>query len=286
MIRPATCVCFLLACGSGLYLYQAKHGAQMLDKQIERTIHASEALRDQTRLLHAEWTLLNDPSRLQTLADQFLKLKSVAPGQFTNLAELDNRLPAVPPPAPPPAPEPESIEPPAVPLAQAGPPAPAPSLATASTPAPAPLAQLVPRAQAAPAKTASEEPRHQPVPVPAKLALATPPVPAKPSEHRLIPPRPPSPLVAQASAPRLMQTESRPVAATPELRPVPVSLASAAPPRPAPRSAVQPAAALAPVPLAAPTPYGGSLLGMARSAAPPAPQPISVNQWIPTGNNH
>jgi len=68
----------------------------MLDKQIERTIHASEALRDQTRLLHAEWTLLNDPSRLQTLADQFLKLKSVAPGQFTNLAELDNRLPAVP----------------------------------------------------------------------------------------------------------------------------------------------------------------------------------------------
>jgi hypothetical protein len=40
------------------------------------------------------------------------------------------------------------------------------------------------------------------------------------------------------------------------------------------------------VPLAAPTPYGGSLLGMARSAAPPAPQPISVNQWIPTGNNH
>jgi hypothetical protein len=92
MIRPITFICFLLACGSGLYLYQSKHRVQMLDHEIEQTVHATDTLREQTRVLHAEWTLLNDPQRLQALADQFLNLKTVAPGQFTNMAELENRL--------------------------------------------------------------------------------------------------------------------------------------------------------------------------------------------------
>jgi hypothetical protein len=70
MIRPFTCVCFLLACGSGLYLYQAKHRVQMIDREIEKTVHATEVLREQTRVLHAEWTLQNDPQRLQSLAHQ------------------------------------------------------------------------------------------------------------------------------------------------------------------------------------------------------------------------
>ena len=41
MIRPVTCVCFLLACGSGLYLYQSKHRVQVLDREIEKTVHAN-----------------------------------------------------------------------------------------------------------------------------------------------------------------------------------------------------------------------------------------------------
>lgn len=113
MIRPITFICFLLACGSGLYLYQSKHRVQMLDHEIEQTVHATDTLREQTRVLHAEWTLLNDPQRLQALADQFLNLKTVAPGQFTNMAELENRLPPVSAPDPvPPAASP-------VPIAQA-----------------------------------------------------------------------------------------------------------------------------------------------------------------------
>ena len=95
MIRPFTCVCFLLACGSGLYLYQSKHRVQMLDREIEKTVRATDELREQTRVLHAEWTLQNDPQRLQVLADQFLSLKTVTPGQFTSMADLDSRLPAV-----------------------------------------------------------------------------------------------------------------------------------------------------------------------------------------------
>ena len=34
MIRPVTCVCFLLACGSGLYVYQSKHRVQLIDRDI------------------------------------------------------------------------------------------------------------------------------------------------------------------------------------------------------------------------------------------------------------
>ena len=70
MIRPFTCLCFLLACGSGLYLYQSKHRVQLLDRQIEDTVHGTEKLREQIRVMHAEWTLLNDPQRLQTLAER------------------------------------------------------------------------------------------------------------------------------------------------------------------------------------------------------------------------
>lgn len=93
MIRPITCLAVALACGSGLYLYQSKHRVQLLDEQIGQTVKSTEALREQTRMLSAEWTLLNDPERLRLLANQFLTLQTVAPGQFTSLADLDSRLP-------------------------------------------------------------------------------------------------------------------------------------------------------------------------------------------------
>jgi hypothetical protein len=101
MIRPFTCLAFLLACGSGLYLYQSKHRASLLDEQIAQTAKSTDVLREQTRMLSAEWTLLNDPERLRQLANQFLTLQTVSPNQFTSLADLDSRLPApVPPGAP------------------------------------------------------------------------------------------------------------------------------------------------------------------------------------------
>jgi hypothetical protein len=93
MIRPITCLAFLLACGSGLYLYQSKHRVKVIDEEIAQTVHATDALREQTRMLSAEWTLLNDPERLRQLANQYLALQTVSPNQFTSLADLDARLP-------------------------------------------------------------------------------------------------------------------------------------------------------------------------------------------------
>ena len=100
MIRPLTIATCLLACGSGLYLYQSKHEVQLLDRTIERTVHDTAALREQSRLLAAEWTMLNDPERLRQFSDTYLSLKTIAPSQFTSLADLDSRLPAPLPEAP------------------------------------------------------------------------------------------------------------------------------------------------------------------------------------------
>src|SRR5271166_5261165 len=156
MIRPFTCVCFLLACGSGLYLYQAKHRVQMIDREIEKTVHTTAELREQTRVLHAEWTLQSDPQRLQALADQFLSLKTVTPGQFTSMAELDNRLPAVRAPEPPPS----EAQPVPVPVAGTGQPEEPIAVPAPVIPVPPPKPAMV----AAVVVPAPRPPEHKPPP--------------------------------------------------------------------------------------------------------------------------
>src|SRR3954453_18858144 len=108
MIRPITIATFLMACGSGLYLYQSKHEVQLLDRTIERTVRETGTMREQSKLLVAEWTMLNDPQRLRQLSDTYLNLRTIAPTQFTSLADLDNRLSAPQVESPPSAPEPAS----------------------------------------------------------------------------------------------------------------------------------------------------------------------------------
>ena len=94
MIRPFTTLCLVAAFGSGMYLYTEKHRAELLDRHIARVMHETEAARQRTGLLRADWALLNDPTRLQDMADKYLALKPMAPGQFVQLADLANHLPA------------------------------------------------------------------------------------------------------------------------------------------------------------------------------------------------
>jgi hypothetical protein len=249
MIRPFTCVCFLLACGSGLYLYQAKHRVQVIDRAIANAVHATEELREQSRVLRAEWTLQNDPQRLQTLADQFLVLKSVSPSQFTGMANLDGQLPPVPVAAPPPA------EPPAD-----GPPSGAQPVPLAQTPASGPQQPAPPEAQVSrpqqPTSTAEVQVPEPSVPA-ARSAGAAVATAQPPAEHKAPPP----------GAPHTANADPQPARPKPPARPV-VAIAQTHPlaqPRPA-----QPTPASTP----------GSALGMARTAtAPlPKPQPFAVPQ--------
>jgi hypothetical protein len=238
MIRPITIVTFLMASGSGLYLYQSKHEVQLLDRTIERSVHDTTALREQSRLLSAEWTMLNDPDRLRQFSDTYLSLKTINPAQFTSLNDLDSRLPAprieTPEPAPVETPVAVEIPPPAV--LEPTPTDVAPAAVADQEAMPLPPLPVVRPAQVATPLA------H---PIEAKVAIARPPAVAdvRPPEPRPIEPK---------TAPRFAEArpDIRPELRTPEPRaqvaavPKPIVLAA---PRPQPLY-TQPAAAAAPAP--------------------------------------
>ena len=169
MIRPFTCVCMLLAGASGLYLYQSKHRAQMLDREIGRTIKQTETTRERIGMLRAEWALLNEPDRLTDLARQHLGLRTLAPGQFAALTDLAARLPAPVAPGTPLAPpgdtEEAAAQPPAPPQAAAAPPPP-PKPIISRAPAPVVTAEVRPPAPAKPAAPARPAPQLASLPAP------------------------------------------------------------------------------------------------------------------------
>jgi hypothetical protein len=286
MIRPLTIATCLLACGSGLYLYQSKHEVEMLDRTIEKTVHDTNAMREQSRLLAAEWTMLNDPQRLQQFASSYLSLKPIAPSQFTSLADLDSRLPAPVPAAPPSeAPQQGSGEQDLAPVTaeatQTGEPeaaAPADVAANEDMPVPpipavsaAPVIASVSRpadtrgtdrAQAAHPVAADGQPR--------SVAVAD----ARAYDQRAYDQRPPEQRQAGQRGPEQRVAEARVETRTQGAPPRPIVLAA---PRPSPVYAPVPQQAYRPPVAAGPAPYGGSLLGMARGSMPPAPRPTPVN---------
>ena len=255
MIRPITCVALLLACGSGLYLYQVKHQVHVVDGQIEQVVRQTAQVREQIRLLRAEWTLLDQPDRLQQLAAQFLNLQPTKPTQFASAAELDSRLPPVPAPEPPPG---QSEEP-----SVAGTPAPAePAVAAAPPPAEHEQASAVAVAPPAPPPVRVAErptgPATEPEcpQSPAPRTPPTAPAAARPQMAAAQPTRASRPEAPAPARPRLVAAAlPRPVSAAPAFRTV----------------AAAPRASARPPPL-----FGGSMLGMARATAPPPPLPAPV----------
>ena len=167
MMRPFTCLCLAAAFGSGMYLYSEKHRAELLDRQIAKVIHETEAARQRTGLLRADWALLNDPTRLSDMSDKYLALKPMAPGQFVQLADLSSRLPA--PQAQPPAGATDDAAPDAAASDEAAPVAdatPKPAVVADATPAPPPKPAAKP-AQVKPAArlVAHAAPKRVPHPV-------------------------------------------------------------------------------------------------------------------------
>ncbi|WP_291295634.1 energy transducer TonB, partial [Elioraea sp.] len=136
MLRLSTLVWALIAVAVGLFLYQVKHEVQGLEQQLSRTNRAIGAAHERIHVLHAEWSLLNEPDRLRALATRHLDLVPMRPAQF------------------------------AAPQAIAALPAAAPSIAVAEAPA-QPAASVVaargrPQEAAPPAMIQREEPLPRP----------------------------------------------------------------------------------------------------------------------------
>jgi hypothetical protein len=266
VIRPFTCICMLLAAGSGLYLYQSKHQALMLDREIGKTLNAVDAARQRSSLLRAEYALLNDPSRLADLSAQFLPdMKTTTPGQFTSLADLDKRLPTIglppEPAAAPLEPDPAQSAPAAgVPIAEAQQPETPRAEAKADIPRPELQKPEAPR----PAVIAAAPPRQAP---PEQVAMTTPsrgiPVAARrvTTASRIAPTSllPPPVTTREPVQPRPVVTQVVARVITP--RPARVLPVAAAP--------AETASRITRIGQVEPRPMVGSALGMARMMAAP-----------------
>ncbi len=256
-MRPLTCICMLMAAGSGLYLYQTKHRSQLLDREIAHTYKQIDQTRERITALRGEWALLGEPEQLGKLAQQHTGLKTLSPTQFVALADLGARLPAPLPPGAMPPPADDAVVDPGF--------APAPAIL-----APAPIA--VPIAAkpiaATPPRAVAEKAAEKP------LQLASLPQPALP----VAPPNRPIPRPAAAPPVTVAAVPPPPVPVT-VLRqpatpaPVPPPAATSAPRFAAPVVAVS----ASPMPPA--RPQGGD--GEFRSAAPPRPSPMIMSASLP-----
>lgn len=77
--------------GAASYTYKIKHEAEELEQQVAKVEHKIALERETISLLDADWTLLNQPSRLQRLAaiyEEELQLKPMRPDQIVAPDEL------------------------------------------------------------------------------------------------------------------------------------------------------------------------------------------------------
>jgi hypothetical protein len=273
MIRPVTCVCLLMAAGSGLYLYQAKHQAQLLDREITRTMNEVSRLSQRIGVLRADYQLEQDPETLGELTRQYLAdLKPTAPGQFTTWAELEKLLPPIP--SPPAA---EAVAPEDGPAARAEPPHPAvtpePAHAEATRTEPPPARPTATRPSVPPVAAIAMAPLVSPAPPPTATA-------SRPVGHGVLAvarqaPATIAPALASAG-PTLPSAGAAAARAPAPASLVPVSLApgSLAPGSPAPREAAirpQPSVLFAarPSPYVPPPAYSPNGFAKTAPAAPP-----------------
>ena len=82
-----------LAASFGLYQTElrVRHEERVLADLNHQLVRDQQAI----RVLRAEWAYLNEPQRLQALAERYLPLRSTRDSQVAQMAELSARLPAV-----------------------------------------------------------------------------------------------------------------------------------------------------------------------------------------------
>jgi hypothetical protein len=91
MIRAATLLWVALAGIVGVGLFQLKHEVQSLDEELVRLNRQIAEEHRNIHVLKAEWSYINQPQRLERLAQRHLDLVPMKPQQITRLADLPRR---------------------------------------------------------------------------------------------------------------------------------------------------------------------------------------------------
>jgi hypothetical protein len=78
------------------YVYRIKFDSAAQAERLAKLRGEVRHERDVIAALRAEWSQLDNPERIETLAKRYLKLKPIAPTQFDSLDRLPDRPPAPP----------------------------------------------------------------------------------------------------------------------------------------------------------------------------------------------
>ena len=85
MIRPSTLFWGLLVAASGYAMFQVKYEVAQLEDELGRVNRQIGNGREAIRVLNAEWSYLNQPSRLDQLAKRYLNLGPIQTSQIGRL---------------------------------------------------------------------------------------------------------------------------------------------------------------------------------------------------------
>jgi len=88
MIRPATILIILLASSLGLTLFVVKYQVQDFESVLAEYNRKITEDREAIHVLKAEWSHLNQPSRLRQLAKRYLGMVMVQPEQVVTVKEF------------------------------------------------------------------------------------------------------------------------------------------------------------------------------------------------------
>ncbi|MCX8132891.1 MAG: hypothetical protein N3D18_02880, partial [Roseococcus sp.] len=95
MIRPLTLLSALAFLAAGFYVFHTKERVAGQERELRELLRETEAERQRTRLLQAEWARLNDQERLRALAAAHLRdLQPMEPQQFLRPEDALRRLPS------------------------------------------------------------------------------------------------------------------------------------------------------------------------------------------------
>lgn len=96
MMRVVNTAALVVTLALAFALYHVKYATQDEDRKI-RALKADIALeQDAIQVLRAEWSLLNQPERLEELARRYTELEPMAPSQIATMADLPARPQAAP----------------------------------------------------------------------------------------------------------------------------------------------------------------------------------------------
>jgi len=92
MIRPTTILITLLAVSLSLTLFVFKYQVQDMEAELVQYNRTITEDRQAIHVLKAEWSHLNQPSRLRQLAERYLGMAAVEPAQVGTAIEFFPKL--------------------------------------------------------------------------------------------------------------------------------------------------------------------------------------------------